>query len=65
MMRRELEGGMESALWAGKRLADKPARIKLSAALGAEQRGGQTQGELRYDGGAGGCDQNLATIGPR
>ena len=27
------EGGMESALWAGKRMVNKSARIKLSAAL--------------------------------
>jgi predicted ATPase len=28
------EGGMESALWAGKRMANKPARMKLSVGLG-------------------------------
>ena len=29
------EGGMESALWAGKRMANKPARMKLSVGLAA------------------------------
>ena len=28
------EGGMESALWAGKRMVNKPARIKLAVGLG-------------------------------
>jgi len=42
------EGGMESALWAGRRMANKPARIKLAVGLGAEQRAGRAQGELRY-----------------
>src|SRR5229473_3598015 len=32
------EGGMESALWAGKRMPNKPARMKLSVGLGADQR---------------------------
>ncbi len=30
------EGGMQSALWAGKRKVNKPARIKLSVGLGSE-----------------------------
>ena len=34
------EGGMESALWAGKRTANKPARMKLSVGLGANQQFG-------------------------
>jgi predicted ATPase len=39
------EGGMESALWAGKRAANKPARIKLQVGVGtgAEDRNGQHQ----------------------
>jgi predicted ATPase len=41
------EGGMESALWAGKRMANKPARIKLAAGLGNETRGG-AQREFTY-----------------
>jgi predicted ATPase len=43
------EGGMESALWAGKRMANKPARMKLSVGLstGARSRG-RAQGELEY-----------------
>jgi predicted ATPase len=36
------EGGMESALWAGKRQARKPPRIKLMAALGDADRGDAT-----------------------
>ena len=37
------EGGMESALWAGKRAANKPARIKLQVGLGSEtDRSGQS-----------------------
>jgi predicted ATPase len=37
------EGGMQSALWAGKRGAHKPARIKLQVGLGADaaERGSQ------------------------
>jgi len=41
------EGGMQSALWAGKRRANQPARIKLSVGLGGADRG-RPQGELRY-----------------
>jgi len=39
------EGGMESALWAGKRAANKPARIKLQVGFGTnrEDRNGQHQ----------------------
>jgi predicted ATPase len=39
------EGGMESALWAGKRAANKPARIKLQVSFGTnrEDRNGQHQ----------------------
>jgi predicted ATPase len=40
------EGGMESALWAGKRMANKPARMKLSVGLGGPN--GRAQGELDY-----------------
>jgi predicted ATPase len=47
------EGGMESALWAGKRTANKPARMKLSAGLGADLRGAQPQSEFDYGGDAG------------
>jgi predicted ATPase len=37
------EGGMESALWAGKRTANKPARIKLQVGLGSDtDRSGQS-----------------------
>jgi predicted ATPase len=37
------EGGMESALWAGKRQGNKPARIKLSVGLGSNtDRKGQS-----------------------
>ena len=37
------EGGMESALWAGKRVVNKPARIKLQVGLGSEtDRSGQS-----------------------
>ena len=37
------EGGMESALWAGKRPGNKPARIKLSVGLGSDtDRSGQS-----------------------
>jgi len=41
------EGGMQSALWAGKRRANQPARMKLSVGLGGADRG-RPQGELRY-----------------
>ena len=34
------EGGMESALWAGKRMVNKPARIKLAVGLGEPSRSG-------------------------
>src|SRR6266851_9233139 len=44
------EGGMESALWAGKRTANKPARMKLSVGLGADQRAAQPQSEFNYGG---------------
>lgn len=38
------EGGMESALWAGKRMANRPARIKLSVGFGqARDRDGQAE----------------------
>jgi predicted ATPase len=39
------EGGMESALWAGKRAANKPARIKLQVGIGTdrEDRNGRHQ----------------------
>lgn len=43
------EGGMESALWAGKRTANKPARMKLSVGLGTGGGpAGRAQGELNY-----------------
>ena len=42
------EGGMESALWAGKRMVNKPARMTLSVGLGAEDRGDRAQGEFSY-----------------
>ena len=42
------EGGMELALWAGKRMANKPARMKLSVGLGGPN--GRAQGELDYGG---------------
>ena len=34
------EGGMESALWAGKRMVNKPARIKLAVGLGEPSHSG-------------------------
>ncbi len=43
------EGGMESALWAGKRAANKPARMRLAVGLRADGRpSGRAQGELNY-----------------
>jgi predicted ATPase len=43
------EGGMQSALWAGKRMANKPARMKLSVGLGAAGGpGDRAQGEFNY-----------------
>src|SRR6266436_1392948 len=42
------EGGMQSALWAGKRQAKKTARIKLSVGLGADQRAAPPQSEFDY-----------------
>jgi predicted ATPase len=42
------EGGMQSALWAGKRMVNKPARMKLSVGLSANHRGSSTQGEFNY-----------------
>ena len=41
------EGGMESALWAGKRRANQPARMTLSVGLGGADRG-RPQGEFSY-----------------
>ena len=38
------EGGMESALWAGKRQAKKPARIRLMVGLGNEAAAVETSG---------------------
>jgi hypothetical protein len=38
---------MESALWAGKRMVNKPARIKLAVGLGEPSHNG-AQGEFRY-----------------
>src|SRR5262245_31046957 len=40
------EGGMESALWAGKRTQNKPVRIKLSVAFG---QGLSKQGQIEFD----------------
>ena len=40
------EGGMESALWAGKRNASSPARIKLSVGLGG---GADTEGQSTFE----------------
>lgn len=42
------EGGMESALWAGKRMVNKPARIKLAVGLGHAAHGTRPQGEFSY-----------------
>jgi len=36
-----IEGGMESALWAGRRAAGKPVRIRLSAEFSSDTTGGQ------------------------
>jgi predicted ATPase len=41
------EGGMESALWAGKRTVNKPARIKLQVGLTAE--GSEQSGQHNFD----------------
>src|SRR5262245_51397087 len=41
------EGGMQSVLWAGPRMAGKPARMTLSVGLGAEQRAA-AQGAFAY-----------------
>jgi predicted ATPase len=41
------EGGMESALWAGKRAANKPARIKLLVGVGTDRE--DRNGEPRFD----------------
>jgi predicted ATPase len=44
------EGGMESALWAGKRPANKPARIKLQVGLGSgTDRSGQSSFDYDVD----------------
>src|SRR5262249_24564793 len=42
------EGGLQSALWAGKRRVKEPARMKLSVALGGERPGDRGQGRLDY-----------------
>ena len=42
------EGGMQSALWAGKRRTNQPARMKLSVGLGGADRG-RPQAEFSYD----------------
>ena len=42
------EGGMELALWAGKRMVNKPARIKLAAGLGDPTSSTGPQGEFSY-----------------
>jgi predicted ATPase len=42
------EGGMESTLWAGKRIVNKPALMTLSVGLGAEDRADRAQGEFTY-----------------
>jgi predicted ATPase len=41
------EGGMQSALWAGKRRTNQPARMKLSVGLGGDDRG-RAQAEFSY-----------------
>jgi predicted ATPase len=41
------EGGMESALWAGKRRVNQPPRLRLSVGLGGADRG-RPQGEFSY-----------------
>src|ERR1700722_3831625 len=46
------EGGMESALWAGKRQAKKPARIRLMVGLGngaAEPQAGDARSDYSYE----------------
>src|SRR5262249_60588636 len=43
------EGGLQSALWAGKRRVKEPARMKLSVALGGGERpGDRGQGQFDY-----------------
>lgn len=42
------EGGMESALWAGKRAANKPARIKLQVGVGTDHESRNGQHEFDY-----------------
>src|SRR5712675_1464795 len=56
------EGGMESALWAGKRILNKPARIKLSVGFGAD-RHSATQAEFEYSVEAGLVQQYQIEIG--
>jgi predicted ATPase len=58
------EGGMQSALWAGKRMANKPARMKLSIGLGGSERG-RAQGELDYGTADGGTYWYEVDIGIR
>src|SRR6266852_1306341 len=43
------EGGMESALWAGKRQAKKPARIKLLVGLAPRAAAGERKGSPYTD----------------
>lgn len=58
------EGGMESALWAGKRSASAPARIKLAVGLGGD-RDTEAQSTFEYDVEAGVTFSYEAEIGVR
>jgi predicted ATPase len=61
------EGGMESALWAGKRLAKKPVRIRLMAGLGngTAAQGADGHSDYRYEVSAGMVHSYAVDIGVR
>src|SRR5262249_11032315 len=58
------EGGMESAFWAGKRVQNKPVRIKLSVGFG-KARGHASQAEFDYAVEAGLVQQYKIDVGLR
>jgi predicted ATPase len=58
------EGGMESAYWAGKRIPNRPVRIKLSVGLGTSADG-EGQPELGYSVEAGLVQQYRIDVGLR
>ena len=59
------EGGMESALWAGKRQARKPARIQLMAAFGDERDTADEATAYRYEVAAGLAYSYAVDVGVR